>query len=207
MSGASHKAMSGESNWWINSRLKLLSVKTEKNAMPSISQEIGLTSTINLSKLSLIMVLDSCLISNIQLSHKSLKTQQKMVPKNSYPSKQVITSNLTPNVIKLWLDSSKTCQARLVIQVPWLSIHWPVSGANKKLTTIWKKQFRLRPIQMPSKLLLLRLKIRLWQVMRKSLTNHLTPPISKWMPILRLMLNLTHKLIRKFQQVRLLNRR
>lgn len=116
-SGTSKLAMFGESNLWINSRLKLLSAKTEKNVIPSTFQEVGLTFMINLLRSNQIMDSDFCLISNIQLSHKSLRTQLKMVLKNLFLLRLVITLNLILNVIKLWSDLFKTCQARLDILV------------------------------------------------------------------------------------------
>jgi len=48
--GTFKAVMFGESNLWINSRPKQLSVKTEKNVNPSISLEVGLIFMINLSR-------------------------------------------------------------------------------------------------------------------------------------------------------------
>ena len=147
-SGTSHKVTFGESNWWINSKPKLLSVKAEKNAIQSIFQEIGPTSTINLSRLSLIMAFGSCLISNIQLSHKSLKIQLKMVLKSLLVSRLVIMSSLIHSAIKQWSVLFKTCQARLENLVQCLNMRWHAFGVNKKLITTWKKQSKWKPIQM-----------------------------------------------------------
>lgn len=151
-SGTSPKVMFGESNWWINSKPKLLSAKTEKSVIPNIFLEIGRTFTISLSRLNLKMVFGFWLISNTQLSHKSLRIQLKTVLKSSSALRLAITSSLIRSAIRLWSVLFKTCQARLENLVQWPNTRWHASGVNKKLTTTWKKQSKSKPIQTLSRL-------------------------------------------------------